>query len=88
LLISDHVESIAEVMRWELPFLVRASPSTVGIALFVELPLIVCLSIDNRFVIADIEDEISPPGGERSRSERNPEGMVVSLGRNLCPQSL
>jgi len=62
LLISDHVESVTEVMRRELPFLVRASPGTVGIALFAELPLLVCLSIDDRFVVADIEDEISPPG--------------------------
>jgi len=62
LLISDHVESVTEVMRWELPFLVRTSPSTVGIALFAELPLLVCLSIDDQFVVADIEDEISPPG--------------------------
>jgi len=62
LLIPDHVESVAEVIRRELSFLVRASPSAVGIALFAELPLIVCLSIDNRFVVADIEDEISPPG--------------------------
>jgi len=62
LLIDDHVESVAEVMRRELSFLVRASPSTVGIVLFMELPLIVCLSIDNWFVVVDIEDEISPPG--------------------------
>jgi len=62
LLISDYVESVTEVMRWELSFLVRASPSTVGITLFAELPLLVCLSIDDRFVVADIEDEISPPG--------------------------
>jgi len=62
LLISDHVESVTEVMRWELPFLVHASPSSVGITLFVELPLLVCLSIDDWFVIADIEDKISPPG--------------------------
>ena len=47
-------------MRRELSFLVRASPSAVGIALFVELPLLVCLSIDDRFVGADVEDEISP----------------------------
>jgi len=49
-------------MRRELSFLVRAPLSTFGIALFAELPLLVCLSIDNRFVVADIEDEISPPG--------------------------
>jgi len=49
-------------MRRELSFLVRASPSTVGIAMFAELPLLVCLSINNRFVVADIKDEISPLG--------------------------
>ena len=62
LLISDHVESVTEVMRRKLPFLIRASPSTVGIALFAELLLLVCFSIDDRFVVADIEDKISPPG--------------------------
>jgi len=62
LLFRNHVESIAEVMRRELSFLVRASPSAVDVALFAELPLLVCLSIDDRFVAADIEDEISPPG--------------------------
>jgi len=64
LLISDHVESVAEVMRRELSFLVRASPSAVGIALFAELPLLVCLSVDDRFVAADVENEISPSGRE------------------------
>jgi len=49
-------------MGRELPFLIRASPSTVGIARFAELLLLVCLSIDDRFVVADIEDKISPPG--------------------------
>jgi len=62
LLISNHVESVTEVIRRELSFLVRASTSAVGVALFAELPLLVCLSIDDRFVPADIEDEISPPG--------------------------
>jgi len=60
LLISDHVESVTEVMRRKLPFLVRATPSTVGIALFVELLLLVCFSVHNRFIVADIEDKISP----------------------------
>jgi hypothetical protein len=61
LLISDHVESVNEVVRRKLPFVVRALPSTVGFALFVELLLLVCFSIDNRFIVADIEDKISPP---------------------------
>ena len=49
-------------MRRELPFLIRASPSTVGIALFAELLLLVYFSVDNQFIITDIEDKISPPG--------------------------
>ena len=64
LLISDHVESITEVMGRELSFLIHASPSTVGIALFTELLLLICLSIDDRFVVADIEDKISLSGGK------------------------
>ena len=61
-LISDHVESVTEVMQRELPFLIRASPSLIGVALFSELLLLVCLSVDNRFIVADIEDKIFPPG--------------------------
>jgi len=49
-------------MRQELSFLVRASPGAVGIALLAELPLLVNLSIDDRFITADIEDEVSPSG--------------------------
>ena len=57
-LISDQVESIAEVMRCKLPFLIRAPPSTIGIALLAELLLLVCFAVDNWFVIADIKDKI------------------------------
>ena len=46
----------------ELAFLVRASSGAVGIALLAELPLLVCLSINDRFIAADIEDEVSSPG--------------------------
>jgi len=61
LLIPDHVKSVGEVMRWELSFLVRASSGAVGVALLAELPLLVCLSIDDRLIAADIEDEVSTP---------------------------
>jgi len=64
LLISDHVESVVEVVRWKLSFLVRASSGAVGIALLTELPLLVCLPIDDRFIAADIEDEVSLSGCE------------------------
>ena len=62
MLIPDHVKSVGEVMWRELSFLVRASSGAVGIALLAELPLLVCLSINDRLIGADIEDEISSPG--------------------------
>jgi len=61
-LIPDHVKSDGEVMWQELSFLVCASSGAVGIALLEELPLLVCLSINDRLIGADIEDEISSPG--------------------------
>ena len=60
-------------MRRELSFLVRASSGAVGNTLLAELPLLICLSIDDWFVVADIEDEISPPGGKTGKREK-PEG--------------
>jgi len=51
-------------MRRELAFLVRASSGAVGIALLAELPLLVCFSINNRLVGADVENEVSSPGWE------------------------
>ena len=62
MLIPDHVESVAEVVRRELSFLVCASPGAVGIALLAELPLLVRLSVDDRFITADIEDKVSSLG--------------------------
>jgi len=61
LLIPDHVESVGEVMRRELSFLVRASSGAVGVALLAELPLLVRLSINDRLITANIEDEVSTP---------------------------
>jgi len=48
-------------MQRKLSFLIRAPPSTIGIALFAVLLLLVCFSVDNRFIVADIEDKISSP---------------------------
>jgi len=61
-LIPDHVKSVGEVMWRELSFLVCASSGAVGIALLAELPVLVCLSINDQLIGADIEDEISSPG--------------------------
>ena len=61
-LIPDQVESITEVVWRKLPFFIHAPPSTIGIALFSELLLLVGFAIDNRFVVGDIKDKISSPG--------------------------
>jgi len=49
-------------MRRELAFFVRASSGAVGIALLAELPLLVCFSIDDGLVGADVENEVPSPG--------------------------
>jgi len=49
-------------MRRELALLVCASSGAVGIALLTERPLLVCFSINDRLVGADIEGEVSSPG--------------------------
>jgi len=48
-------------MSRELSFLVRASSGAVGVALLAELPLLVCLSVNDWLIGAEIEDEISSP---------------------------
>ena len=59
LLISDHVESIIEVMWGELPFLVCSSLGTVGVALLSLLSLLVGFSINDWFVVTNVENQIS-----------------------------
>jgi len=59
LLISDLVESIAEVVWCKLLFLIRSPLSAIGVALLAELSLLVGFAIDDWFVIADVEDQIS-----------------------------
>jgi hypothetical protein len=46
----------------KLPFLIRSPLSTIGVALLTELFLLVGFAIDNWFVVADVEDQISSPG--------------------------
>ena len=59
LLISDHVKSIIETMWGELLFLVCSSLGTVGVALLSLLSLLISFSINNWFIITDIENQIS-----------------------------
>jgi hypothetical protein len=51
-----------------LLLLVCASSGAIGVALFAELPLVICFSINDRFVGADIEHNIPSPGGKYRES--------------------
>jgi len=58
-----------------LLLLVCAPSGAIGVALLALLPLFICFSINDRFVGADIEHNISSLGGEISGSVENPEGV-------------
>jgi len=51
-------------MQWDLTFLVRASSGAIGVTLLAELPLLVCFSINDWLVRADVENDVSSPGWE------------------------
>jgi len=59
LLISDRVESIIEIRWGELSVLVCSSLGSVGVALVPLLSLFVSFSVDNWFIITDIENQVS-----------------------------
>ena len=60
MLISNHVEGIIKVIQDQLPLLlISSSLSTVGVALLVLLPLLVSFSVDDRFIVGDIENQVS-----------------------------
>jgi hypothetical protein len=44
-----------------LSFLIRAPPSTIGVALLTELLLLFSFAFDDRFVVADVKNKISSP---------------------------
>jgi len=62
MLVSHHVESIIKILWDQLPlllFFVLASLGTISVALLALLSLIISFSIEYRFIIAHIEDQIS-----------------------------
>ena len=60
MLVPHHVESVVKVIWDQLSLLfICSSLSTIGIALLAELPLLVSFSVDDQFVVADIENQIS-----------------------------
>jgi len=56
-------------MRWNLLLLV-CSTGAIGVALLAELPLLICFSIYNRLVGADVENNISSPGGKYRKTRK------------------
>jgi len=69
-LIPDHVESVGEVMWRELAFLIRALSGAISVALLAELPLLVCFSVNDRLIGADIENEVSTLIDREARETR------------------
>ena len=60
LLVPNHVKGVIKVIWDQLPLLlICSSLSTVGVALFALLPLLVGFSVDDWFVVANIEDLVS-----------------------------
>jgi hypothetical protein len=54
----------------ELAFLIRASSGAISVALLAELPLLVCFSVNDRLIGADIENEVSTPIDREARETR------------------
>ena len=60
LLVPNNVEGVIKVIQDQLLLLlIYSSLSTISVALFTLLPLLVVFSIDDWFVVADIENQIS-----------------------------
>jgi len=51
-------------MRRNLSFLICASSGAIGVTLLAELPLLIYFSINDRLVGADVENNVSSPGGK------------------------
>ena len=57
MLVSDHVKCVIKVIWDQLPLLLICSLlSTISVALFVLLSLLVGFAVDDWFVVADIEN--------------------------------
>ena len=60
MLVPHHVESVVKVIWDQLPqFFICSSLSTISIALLALLPLLIIFFVDDWFVVADIENQIS-----------------------------
>jgi len=60
LLVPNHVEGVIKVIWDQLALLfICSSLGTIGVVLFALLPVLVSFSVDDWFVVADIENQIS-----------------------------
>ena len=71
LLVSHHVEGVVEVVRDQLSLLFFCpSLGTIDVTLLALLSLIIGFSIEDWFVVADIEDQISSMRGKTRKREK------------------
>ena len=67
-LVSYHVESIIEIVRDQLSLLFfYPSLGTIGVALLALLSLIIGFSIEDWFIVADIDNQISSTRGKTGK---------------------
>ena len=71
MLVSHHVEGVVEVVRDQLSLLFFCpSLGTIDVTLLALLSLIIGFSIEDWFVVADIEDQISSMRGKTRKREK------------------
>ena len=87
MLVSHHIESVIEVIWDQLALLLICSSLTpISVVLLALLPLLIGFSIDDWFVVADVENQISSSGwknqkaGKTRRVRREIQVVIVILG--------
>ena len=87
MLVSNHIESVIEVIWDQLALLLICSSLTpISVVLLALLPLLIGFSIDDWFVVADVENQISSSGwknqktGKTWRVRREIQVVIVILG--------
>jgi len=86
-MVSNHIKGVIKVIWDQLALLlVCSSLSPISVALFALLPLLIGFSIDDWFVVADVENQISSSGwknqkaGKTRRVRREIQVVIVILG--------
>jgi hypothetical protein len=69
LLVSNHIKGVIEVIWDQLALLlICSSLSPISVALVALLPLLIGFSVDDWFVVAHVEDQISSSGWKNRKA--------------------